>query len=70
MTPASGLLIYCDIKDMGPDMVSYLNMDFSLAHNVCVLSLHENWKIDFMWWQATSWYRGILRILDRHISKL
>jgi len=22
MTPASGLLIYCDMKDMGPDMVS------------------------------------------------
>jgi hypothetical protein len=37
MTPASGLLIYCDIKDMGPDMVSRISLDFTLARNVYVL---------------------------------
>lgn len=48
MTPASGLLIYCDIKDMGPDMVSYVNLDFTHAHNVYDLLFHENCKIDCM----------------------
>jgi len=37
MTPASGLLIYCDIKDMGPDMVSRISLYFTLARNVYVL---------------------------------